>query len=222
MAIEDIIAARMKTWRENQVSKWDASVPDALQGYNLDQLIASKWSGNLSSVQIKRFQEYLDNPTKFLVLYGPAGLGKTVMGVEVCKKFLEDSKVNSALYVAAPQVLSELSFSQESTNPIKKYSAPDILLLDDIGASTTTITDVRKNGLWAIIDSRWAQGKLTILSTNLSPVKTGDNELEITLQDYLGESCWDRILSSYTLVTFTGTSLRKKNATRTSRRRKGM
>lgn len=222
MSIDDIIAARVKSWRKSQVAKWDASVPSALQGYDLDQLIASRWSGNLSSVQTKRFQSYLDNPTKFLVLYGPAGLGKTVMGVEVCKKFLKDSTVSSALYVAAPQVLSELSYSYDSINPISKYSTPDILLLDDIGASTTTVTDVRKNGLWAIIDSRWAQGKLTILSTNLSPVKTGDNELEITLQDYMGESCWDRVLSSYTLITFTGTSLRKKNATRTSRRRKGV
>ena len=220
MSIEDIVSARVASWREDQVARWDASVPDALQGYNLDSLIESKWSGNLSNVQMKKFQSYLENPTKFLVLYGPSGLGKTVMGVEVCKKFLEDSTVNNALYVGAPQVLSELSYSFEGVNPITKYSTPDILLLDDIGASTTSITDVRKNGLWAIIDNRWSQGKLTILSTNLSPVKTGDNELEITLQDYMGESSWDRVLSSYTLITFTGTSLRKKNSTRTSNRRR--
>lgn len=220
MSISDIVSARDASWRKSQVERWDASVPDALQGYHLDSLIESKWSGNLTSVQIKKFQKYLNNPTKFLVLYGPSGLGKTVMGAEVCKKFLEDSTVSNALYVGAPQVLSELSYSFDNINPIAKYSTPDILLLDDIGASTTSITDVRKNGLWAIIDNRWSQGKLTILSTNLSPIRTGDNELEITLQDYMGESSWDRVLSSYTLITFTGTSLRKKNSTRTSHRRR--
>lgn len=221
MTFHNIVSARMNEWKNHQVEQWEKSVPDALQGYDLDELIDSRWSGKLTAAQMKKFTSYMENPTKFLILYGPTGLGKTVMGVEVCKKFLEDSVVRNALYAGTPDVLSELSFSYDSTvNPIIKYSAPDILLLDDIGASTTNITDVRKNGLWAIINNRWSQGKMTIMSTNLSPFKTGDGELEITLQDYMGESSWDRVMSSYTLITFSGKSFRKQNSSTTTQRRR--
>ena len=94
-----------------------------------------------------------------------------------------------------------------------------------------SMSETRKDGLWAIINQRWAMGKYTIFSTNLPPISnkvTGDGEREQSLMSYLGDSIWDRVVSSYTLITFSGTSLRKKQpkkrttkttTTRRSRRR---
>lgn len=135
------------------------------------------------------------------------------MGVEVCKRFLEEGRVHTALYADASTVLSELSYHDKGDNPIVKYSRPDILLLDDVGALSTEMTAVRKTGLGAIINQRWLDGKYTIMSTNLS-VATQEGSNAFTLHEYLGETSWDRVLSSHLLLSFTGDSMRRKNIPR--------
>lgn len=214
MSIKSIIKARMNEHYEDALEKWNESVPEALQGFDIDELIENQWNGKLTKANTRKFIKYLDDPTQFLILYGPSGLGKTVMGVEVCERFLEKKTVGSAIYVDTPTLLSELSTPTPGFSPVDYYSKPDILLLDDMGASTTEMTSVRKSGLWAIINRRWMHGKKTIISTNLPPTQSGDNPLEVSLKDYLGDSSWDRVISSYTLLVFSGKSMRNARNSR--------
>lgn len=161
MLTHNVIAARMAEWKKQKLDNWESSIPQALRGYDLDSLIATRWSGKLTVVQTKNFKKYLSQPTKFLVLCGPSGMGKTVMGIEVSRRLLENSVGNTAMYVGTPQLLSELSFGDSSGRDIiKKYVSPDILFLDDVGAGTISLSDTRKNGLWAIIDQRWKCWKI--------------------------------------------------------------
>lgn len=217
MSIESIIASRAHEHYEDEVSRWKKSVPETLKGFDIDKLIENQWNGRLTKAYTRKFVRYLKNPTQFLILYGPSGLGKTVMGVEVCEKFLTDKVCSSARYVDTPTLLAELSHPQPGVNPVEVYSKPDILLLDDMGASTTEMTSVRKSGLWAIINSRWMHGKKTIISTNLPLVPPDDNPMVVSLKDYVGDSSWDRILSSYTMLVFKGKSMRNNRTARPKR-----
>lgn len=232
MSIDDVIADRVGSWKKEKLESWENSIPKTLRGYDLDSLLKTRWSGKLTAVQTKNFKTYLDKPTMFLVLCGPSGMGKTVMGIEVCRRLLEENVCSTALYETAPQMFTDLSFGfREDIDAIDKYTSPDVLFIDDIGSTVMSMSETRKDGLWAIINQRWAMGKYTIFSTNLPPISnkvTGDGEREQSLMSYLGDSIWDRVVSSYTLITFSGTSLRKKQpkkrttkttTTRRSRRR---
>lgn len=208
MSFNNIMNNRRENWIKDQVVSWNASVPPALQGYDMDDLLGSRWNGKISQANVSKLKKYLKNPEKFLVLTGSSGLGKTVMGVEVCSHLLKNNMVPSALYADTSTVLSELSFPERGDNPIDKYSRPGVLLLDDVGAFSTDMTAVRKTGLGAIINNRWLSGKYTIITTNLSPVSL-DDEAGMSLKEYLGESSWDRVISSYLLITFAGNSMRR-------------
>lgn len=215
MSVESIIRARVQEHKQKKVDMWNKSIPEALKGYDLDSLIDSKWNGHLTVSYIKKFTTYLSKPSKFLVLYGASGLGKTVMGVEVCHRLLKNGTVESAQYIDAPTLMSECSFSSDGANKVvQKYSRPDILLLDDLGASTVEMTSIRKTVLWSIINNRWSQGKYTIITTNLPQTNASANSLDVSLRDYVGESAWDRIVDSCTTLVFSGKSFRMNKTRR--------
>ena len=211
MSVESIMKARMKSHRMEELDRFNKSIPNNLQNYYYDDLIDSNWSGRITRLSAKMVKKYMDDPTSFLILMGGVGLGKTAMGIAICRKMLDIGRVRSALYVNVSTVLGEISFPKEDYDPISRIVSPDIILLDDVGAGTTALTDVRKNGIWSIIDQRWALNKLTIISTNLS-LQASKNERDImSLQEWFGDSAWDRINGNKTCIMFKGESLRKKS-----------
>lgn len=208
MSITDVINARREENRIESVARWRRSLPPALRGYDMDELLETNWGGRISVTGKRKVLDYMEEQTPFMILGGGAGLGKSLMAAEICGRLLDDGSVSSALFADSPTFLDDLSFRHTDVDPVSKLVGPDILLLDDVGAGTTDLTSTRRNGIWSLVNRRWASGKTTVMTTNL-PMASSQGE-GLGLMDWFGESAWDRIVDNLTLVTFTGHSVRKR------------
>lgn len=211
MAYNKIKALKRQEAHNTEMNLWRASIPDALKGYNLDVLLENNWQDRLSKMGVATVKQYLESPDKFMLLHGSSGLGKTIMGVLIMDRLMEEHRVESALYIDSPTLLYELSYGDKrQENMINKMSRPDILLIDDIGAGSTRLTDIRRDGMWSIINNRWLNDKLTIITTNL-PITQGKlSDDTTTIQSWFGTTSWDRIVHELCTVHFRGESMRRK------------
>jgi hypothetical protein len=194
--------------RAQRVEKWDRETPENLKGYPLSKHIPTNWDGRISKFVCMDLKNYIKTPTNNLILLGSAGLGKTALAVSLVRFFLQRGVVNSGMLYSYPEFLSHLSFREEDTQ-CKKQRAyrTGALILDDVGANIRSgeLTDNRAGGIFSLIDQRWAQKKLTIITSNL-PISDGGGR--VGLVDVLGKSAWDRISGDCTIINFSGKSFR--------------
>lgn len=212
MAFEYLKKIKRKEEHDKEILNWKRSIPHALQGYNLDELLDSNWNGRLRKVSVNAIRKYLQDPNAFMLLHGASGLGKTIMAILIMDKFIHSDVVKSALYIDTPTLLYELSYGDKrQENMIKKMSRPDILIIDDIGAGSVELSNIRKDGIWSIINNRWLNNKMTIFTTNLPITAEGNNDNVVTIQKWFGEAAWDRISHDILIVSFLGESMRRKS-----------
>ena len=104
-----------------------------------------------------------------LLFIGPVGVGKTHLAIAVLKELINKKGVTCLFYESG----SLLKTIQDSYNPISQTSemrvlAPvfqaEVLVLDEIG--TTPPTDWVNDTIYQIINKRYNDEKLTILTTN--------------------------------------------------------
>jgi DNA replication protein DnaC len=104
-----------------------------------------------------------------LLFMGPVGVGKTHLAIAILKELIEKKGVNCLFYESG----SLLKAIQDSYNPISKTSemrvlAPvvqaEVLVLDELGA--TPPTDWVNDTIYQLINKRYNDQKLTILTTN--------------------------------------------------------
>lgn len=219
MAFEYLKQAKEKANHNHEMDIWRRSIPMALKGYDLESLLDSNWNGRLSKLGTATAREYILKPSRFLLLHGSSGLGKTVMGILMMDKFMEDKRVGSALYIDSPTLLYDLSYGDKrQENMIKSMSRPDILLIDDIGAGSTNLTDIRRDGIWSIVNNRWLDGKLTIITTNLPLTQSNFQDTTVTIQSWFGSAAWDRIVHELKTIPFKGESMRRQSFKTTKRK----
>ena len=144
-----------------------------------------------------------------LLFMGPTGVGKTHLAVSIVRRLIEKG---------VPGIFSEfgslLKQIQDSYNPISKSSelkvlAPiyetDILVLDELGA--TIPTDWVRDTMYQIINKRYNDRKLTILTTNYSDIRESDKEQ--TLEDRIGTRLRSRLYEMCTKVVMDGGDYRR-------------
>ena len=106
---------------------------------------------------------------KGLLFMGTVGVGKTHLAIAILKELIEKQGVKGLFYESG----SLLKTIQDSYNPISQSSemrvlAPvfqaEVLVLDELGA--TPPTDWVNDTIYQIINKRYNEKKLTILTTN--------------------------------------------------------
>lgn len=216
-------------YRMGKIEEFSKSIPANLKGYDVMKLTEMDSDyDKLSPVGKTKIREYLDNPTLFMLLQGGSGLGKTSIAAGVCFEMLRRGWGYTAEYREVSTLLNEFSFGNKGLRGpeiIEKAVLPDILLLDDVGAGTTISTPTRITNMQSLINKRWEQDKFTIMTTNLAVSRTGGNPNEASIQDWFGESAWDRIAgssvsgdSNLTRITFGGKTMRGQSSRRGTRR----
>lgn len=189
--------------RVHMLSKWYDQVPSEYQGFAWDDIIDGAWSGRIKRTTVRKIKEYMENPTKFLLLRGEEGRGKSSMAVTIVSQMVWEYQLSS-LYKSVPLLLDEFSF-RGSDNPVGACIEPGVLLLDDVGARVEGATDHQNRCMWGVINERYGEEKPTVITTNL-PVQS--NSHGIGLIDWFGTSSWARIQSSMTVIEFTGETFR--------------
>ncbi|MCD8250329.1 MAG: ATP-binding protein [Lachnospiraceae bacterium] len=146
------------------------------------------------------FADHFRPGEKNLLFYGSVGTGKTFLSNCIARELLDQGY--SVIYFTSFQFFDLLSRAlstqpeqpRESCDPLLES---DLLILDDMGTELPNTFTVSR--LFQILNERALAGRSTIISTNLS--------LE-QFQDIYSERVFSRIMSSYTLLKFTGGDIR--------------
>ncbi len=120
----------------------------------------------------KRFaKNMLENP-KFkdtLILSGSAGTGKTHLSCAIASAVMDSMSV---MFITHCKLMLEMSESQrfdskvKSTDLIKKLEKIDLLIIDEFG-TTKSADNMVSSMMFEVFNGRYANGKPTILITNL-------------------------------------------------------
>ena len=150
----------------------------------------------------RKFVEEFDTSSESLLLYGPAGVGKTFLTNCIAKALLDSC--HSVVYYSAEQLFSLLS-----ENAFRSYGEAyddtaarlirecDLLIIDDLGTERVNSFSIAK--LFNIINERLNLQKSTLISTNLTPDR---------LRDLYTERISSRLISSYELLELGGNDIR--------------
>jgi len=189
--------------------KFAAQVPREYRAHGISELFEGTrdWGGTLSRDDALALARYLKRPTRFLLLVGPTGTGKSTAAYAI-SEHLVGTLEQPGRFVSATAMLTSFSFGHEgrsAADVLADYSDAPILVIDDLGSGNDGMSDHQKRSLWSLIDARWANGRHTIITSNMSIKRTRDGD---GLRELLGESAWDRVGDSLTLATFDGRSFR--------------
>lgn len=203
----EIVAKAARKQEESHISRvlklWLDSVPSKYKGFTMEE-VHRGWSGSLDQPGILAVKRYIANPIKgFLLLHGSSGTGKTSLAITIATELIRTKSLGARL-INAVSLLQSFSFPQD-TNPLRIYSEAQILVIDDLGSVNESITPHQKKLLWALIENRWSDSKITILTTNMA---IQDNSSGIGLATWIGNSGWDRIIDNLTRISLEGKSLR--------------
>jgi DNA replication protein DnaC len=144
-----------------------------------------------------------------LLFMGPTGVGKTHLAVAIIRRLI--SKGVPGVFCEFGSLLKQI---QDSWNPISKSSElkvlspvyeTDVLVLDELGA--TIPTDWVRDTMYQIINKRYNDRKLTILTTNYSDIRESDKEQ--TLEDRIGTRLRSRLYEMCTKVVMDGGDYRR-------------
>ena len=140
-----------------------------------------------------------------LILQGNPGCGKTFFSIALLKALWEQLKPYPyIIFKISSQLDSQLlsavmgKSDRDATSIIKMCSESTLFILDDLGVETSS-ERVQRQYL-EIFNARYAQNRLTVLSTNCS-IKQ--------LRDKFGERIYSR-LKSFKLIKFPEVDFREK------------
>lgn len=156
---------------------------------------------NLALMQ--RYAEEFDNTSPNLLLTGPTGLGKTHLSTAVARRIIDrgyDVYYTSAVGMFAD--FERVRFGQsteESAEDPRRYTACDLLILDDLGTEVTN--QFTNSCLYTVLNNRINLKRPTVISTNL----TGKE-----LQARYADRITSRLIGEFLPLRFMGTDIRRQ------------
>ena len=147
-----------------------------------------------------KIQDYVSRFTslddKWFVFLGSRGTGKTYAASVIANELLKAGY--RVRYTSLPRLLSDIKRGYSNKNDVTEaLIKADYLVIDEFGASKLSDDDYRN--LFILIDSRYADGRATVVISNA-------NDL-----NFLGEALVDRFVEVAEVILFQGESLRGKN-----------
>ncbi len=151
------------------------------------------------------FLDGFDEGPENLMLYGYTGVGKTFLTHCIAKELLDHS--HTVIYLTSHKlfdILEKCKFSREVSEEERAASLSyilscELLIIDDLG--TELINSFTASQLFYCLETRLADRRSTIISTNLSPEG---------LKEQYSERVYSRIIGNYTILHITGDDIRKK------------
>ena len=139
-----------------------------------------------------------------IAFIGPPGTGKSHLATAIGVKAIHQGY--SVLFTTVNQMLEELYISRADNSfglKLKKYTGPDLLILDELGLKKLNQNSV--DDLYEIVAGRYEQ-KSTIITSN----KTFDEWGRVLFDPVLASAILDRFVHHCHFVTIKGESYRMK------------
>ena len=136
-----------------------------------------------------------------MLFTGGPGLGKTFLSACIARSVADGG--HSVVYETVIRMLEDFeaakfgNYSEESRGQTEQYLSCDLLIVDDLGSEMTT--QFSMSALYHVINTRFMEGRSTIISTNLTPD---------ALTARYSQAICSRLLGSYRLMQFLGNDLR--------------
>lgn len=186
-----------------------AQIPNIYAGKTFDDYIVTKENENA----VKWAKYILDNP-KSLYLYGAPGAGKTFLAAIIAQEYLKRGK--AVIFSDVPSILNQLrkTFYKKSEDSVadllETLEKAEVLVLDDIGTEGATKWAVQQ--VYLMIDSRYRNEKLTILTSNYNLDEMAERLNNVTdgPPDIMGRRIASRLVQMCARVNFGNVDWRNK------------
>jgi len=149
------------------------------------------------------FARHFPSSIRNLLFTGKPGLGKTFLSASIAREVSD--RGFSVVYDTAVRIFADFEAQKFSRDPddeaedgVRRVLRCDLLILDDLG--TELSSTVAQSFLYQIVNTRLAQKRSTVISTNLKP-----DELE----KRYGEAVYSRLRGEYEFLPFYGDDIRK-------------
>ena len=196
----------------------DARIPKRYRSCSFDSYDTLNASLARARIQIQKFVEEYPLHDFGLLLLGPCGVGKTHLAAAALS-FLIREKGVSGIFYDFRDLLKEI---QASYNPVSGTTemgiltpifSAEVLVLDDLGA--TKMTDWVRDTLSHIINNRYNERRVTIVTTNLEDEVTtasrGDERVRERplLRDQIGDALRSRLYEMCEVIDLAGDDYRR-------------
>lgn len=138
-----------------------------------------------------------------LLFRGGTGLGKTFLSACIAKVVSE--KGYSVVYDTCVSVMDAFEAqkfgrcgAEEADAKVRRYLGCDLMILDDLG--TEMSTSFVQSALYTLVNTRLANGKKTVISTNLTPEEMRSRYSAATVS---------RLEGKYIVLQFAGQDIRR-------------
>lgn len=153
-------------------------------------------------------QNYTHHPKANLIFSGSTGTGKTMLANLIATTFIKQEK--SVLILRSSQICEQArgtwhKHAQTTEQAlIEHWVSVDLLVIDELGeadmANNADMAKTDRERISSIIDGRYAQGKPTIITTNLTKEQ---------MIQRLGDRAWDRLQQNAVFIAFNWQSYRQ-------------
>ncbi len=151
--------------------------------------------------ECKKYAENFNTSSGGLLMHGLTGLGKTHLSLAIA--FSVINKGFTALYETASQItrnfINNRFLGKEENSYINLINDADLLIIDDLGCEFQS--QFNKSAIFEVINLRTSFNRPIIINTNLKPEE---------LEKVYGARIISRIVSTLTILSFTGKDNRQK------------
>lgn len=159
-----------------------------------------------------------------LLLLGPPGVGKTHLAVAALKSLILEHGV-LGVFADFRELIKSIQASYDPLSPssetevLRPLVQAEVLVLDDLGASR--MTEWVRDMVGHIVNSRYNDRKVTLITSNLSDEPAGQDARRAVLTDRIGPAVRSRLHEMCLVVELDGEDFRlnvKRSAGRSPRR----